>query len=468
MNQPNAKLRSAARTLLPLLAAAALGAALAAVLVLGFCRQAQFWQLGRIARLTAENNPEAGHILLASIRTAGGQALPAADPFLQRYGYRPDELFVGGRPVLFCAAAAAVIAAVSLAAARTAFLRRRQKSVRELAAYLGRVNRGEEGALLDAGQDEFCLLRDELYKTVTALQTARRGAEAAREGYAQNLANIAHQLKTPLAAACASLQLMGQGTAGPALANAAPAPESSQPAPPAGPGQPETAAPAAQALRQLARLDTLCSSLLALSRIDAGVLELAHAPVDAYTALTLAAETLNGLPGMQKTPIEIIQHGPAGFWGDLDWTVEALINLMKNCAEHSPGADAGSSGAHTASSGADADSSGTAAVLSGADAAPSAPSGRPLPGPARGKILCDYAENPLYLEITVQDEGAGFAREDLPHLFERFYRGQNPAGQGAGIGLALAKAIIEAQNGVLTARNRPEGGAQFSARFYKE
>lgn len=461
MNQRKSASGAAARALLPLLAAAALGAALAAVLVLGLCRQAQFSQLSRIARLTTKANAEAGRVLLASIRTAGGQALPAGDPFLRQYGYRPGDFYCSGRPVLFCAAAAAVMAAVSLAAARAAFLRRRQKSVRELTAYLGRVNRGEEGALLETGQDEFGLLRDELYKTVTALQTARRGAEAAREGYAQNLANIAHQLKTPLAAACASLQLVGERAAPAALADAAPAAKSGKTLPPAGfglPGTADLAAPAAQALRQLARLDTLCSSLLTLSRIDAGVLVLARAPVDAYTALTLAAETLSGLPEMQKTPIEIMQHGPAGFLGDLDWTVEALINLMKNCAEHSPGAGA-------AFRGAPAHSPGVNMAFPGADAGPS---GAPVPGPAGGRILCDYAENPLYLEITIQDEGAGFDGEDLPHLFERFYRGQNPAGQGAGIGLALAKAIVEAQNGVLTARNRPEGGALFSARFYKQ
>lgn len=413
MNTPTSKLwPRAVRGLLPLLAAAALGAALAAVLVLSFCRQAQFSQLGRIVRLTAEANADAGRILLASIRTAGGQASP--DPFLRQYGYQPGELVPGGLPVLFCAAAAAIAAAGCLAAARAAFLRRRQKSVRKLTAYLGRVNCGEEGTLLDAGQDEFCLLRDELYKTVTALQTARRGAEAARESYAQNLANIAHQIKTPLAAACACLQLAANQPAG------------------------QAEGPAAQALRQLARLDTLCSSLLTLSRIDAGVLPFERGPVDAYTALSLAAETLSGLPGMQKTPIEITQHGPAGFLGDLDWTVEALINLIKNCAEHSPGADGGFSGTST-----------------------------DFPGAQPGRILCDYAENPLYLEITIQDEGAGFAEEDLPHLFERFYRGRQAAGQGAGIGLALAKAIVEAQNGVLTAQNRPGGGARFSARFYR-
>lgn len=77
-----------------------------------------------------------------------------------------------------------------------------------------------------------------------------------------------------------------------------------------------------------------------------------------------------------------------------------------------------------------------------------------------------FAQNPLYLELTIEDEGPGFAQKELPHLFERFYRGSRAAGQGAGIGLALARQLIEAQNGVLTAENRPTGGARFSVRLY--
>lgn len=432
----------AVRGLFPLLAAAALGAALAAVLVLSWCRQAQFSQLGRIARLTAEADPAAGRVLLGAIRTAGGQARP--DPFLRQYGYQPAGLAPGGRQVVLCAAAAALLAGGGLWTARAGFLRRRQAGAQRLAAYLGRVNRGEEGVLLDAGQDEFAPLRDELYKTVTALQTARRQAERAREGCAKNLANIAHQIKTPLAAACACLQLLeaGERTATPAASGectgegpGAYGPGGESPpgrgaaggAEQAGGSAARAQGPAARALRQLARLDSLCSGLLTLSRIDAGVLPLERGPVDAYTALSLAADALQSLPGMQRLPVEVAQHGPAGFMGDLGWTVEALLNLMKNCAEHSGGTDAA----------------------------------------ARGRVFCDYAQNPLYLELTVWDEGPGFDAADLPHLFERFYRGRRAAGQGAGIGLALASEIVKAQNGVLTAQNRPEGGAQFSARFYR-
>lgn len=102
--------------------------------------------------------------------------------------------------------------------------------------------------------------------------------------------------------------------------------------------------------------------------------------------------------------------------------MEALINLLKNCMEHSP------------------------------------------PG---GTIHCDYAENPLYVEIRIWDGGPGFDPEDLPHLFQRFYRGRHAVGNGIGIGLALARSLLERQNGTIHAYNLQGGGACFEIRIYR-
>lgn len=98
------------------------------------------------------------------------------------------------------------------------------------------------------------------------------------------------------------------------------------------------------------------------------------------------------------------------------------MNLMKNCGEHSP---------------------------------------------EGGVVHCTYNQTPLYTEILIWDEGGGFAREDIPRLFERFYRGQRARDGGIGIGLSIAKAILERENGIITAKNLPEGGACFEIRIYK-
>ena len=86
--------------------------------------------------------------------------------------------------------------------------------------------------------------------------------------------------------------------------------------------------------------------------------------------------------------------------------------------------------------------------------------------PPGGTVHCAYEQNPLYTQIRIWDTGAGFAKEDISRLFERFYRGKEVKGDGIGIGLALSRAIIESQNGTITARNLTDAGACFEIRFY--
>ena len=266
--------------------------------------------------------------------------------------------------------------------------------IEELTSYLEQVNVGAAGTVIQVKEDEFSHLQDEIYKTVTSLYQTREVAVQAKVNFADNLANIAHQLKTPITSAFLSLQLMKNTT-------------------PNIYGE--------QIERQLDRLNRLEESLLTLSKIDAGTLHMEFSQVDIYTALNLAAENLNDLMMKENISAYIPDHGCIEIYGDMEWTMEALLNLMKNCMEHSK---------------------------------------------YGGTIHCDYSSNPLYVEILIWDDGEGFQAEDIPHLFERFYRGKGAAGDGIGIGLSLAYSIFELQNGNITARNLPEGGACFEIRIY--
>lgn len=88
--------------------------------------------------------------------------------------------------------------------------------------------------------------------------------------------------------------------------------------------------------------------------------------------------------------------------------------------------------------------------------------------PFGGCIKVSFSENTIFTEIIIEDNGDGFTPEDLPHLFERFYRGKNASLQSVGIGLALSRMIVLQQNGTLKAENRPEGGARFLIKFYRQ
>ena len=107
----------------------------------------------------------------------------------------------------------------------------------------------------------------------------------------------------------------------------------------------------------------------------------------------------------------------------MQWTSEAILNVLKNCAEHTP---------------------------------------------QGGVIRINYEQNPLYTELLIEDGGTGFSKKDMPHLFERFYRGERAGKDSAGIGLALTKLILEEQNGQIRAENSADGHARFCIRFYKK
>ncbi len=354
-------------------------------------------QMAAFCQTVLEEHPELEEEFLSSLKDFLERPAPPSENLglLEQYGYESSDFgkAVSGRMAALALSAGILALAVYALCAGWAAGKRKARLM-ELTEYLERVNTGAPGTLIQEKEDAYSGLQDEIYKTVTNLYATREEALKARKSFADNLANIAHQLKTPLTAADLSLQLM------------------------------ETSAPNPYILsvrRQIGRLNDLEEELLTLAGIDAGTLELKKEPVDVYTALSLAAENLQELMDKAGVRAEIPDHGCVEFTGDLEWSVEALMNLLKNCMEHSP---------------------------------------------ERGTIFCGYSANPLYTEISIWDQGPGFAPEDLPRLFERFYRGKNGAAGGAGIGLALSRALFEMQNGSLTARNLPEGGACFEIRIY--
>lgn len=172
--------------------------------------------------------------------------------------------------------------------------------------------------------------------------------------------------------------------------------------------------------RLLNQIERLVDNLLIMSKLDSGAIifnkqnnDLAVLLKEAIAPLEIRLELKN---------IELITKVEGELQCDLFWTAEALTNIIKNCLEHS-------------------DLSGTIEIQS--------------------------EQNPLYTELTINDNGKGFSKEDLPHIFERFYRGQNAAPDSIGIGLALSRQIIHDQGGILKAENARSGGALFTIRFYK-
>lgn len=360
-------------------------------------RQTSFESFSKFCQILIENNPEAEQLVLTSLKeyTAYSEAESNGNLFLTQYGYGHGEFGkdIKWRFLALSTGAFLVIGIVFLSS--LCYLRKGTRiRVDELTAYLEQVNMGGSGTIIQLKEDVFSHLQDEMYKTVTALYQSRESAIKAKSNFSDNLANVAHQLKTPLTASFLSLQLMKEAAPNPYVP---------------------------QIKKQLERLNQLEEALLTLSKIDAGTLLLENSAVDIYTALSLAAENLSELLEKENITVMIPDKGCIEIQGDLEWTMEALINLIKNCMEHSP---------------------------------------------KNGTIHCDYWVNPLYAEILIWDEGSGLDIADIPYIFQRFYRGKNAGSEGAGIGLSLSRAIFELQNGTIAARNLPEGGACFEIRVY--
>ena len=295
----------------------------------------------------------------------------------------------------------------------------RYRALARLAAQVDDVLHGQRDVSFERMHEgELALLASELDKMRNRLTLAAEDLEHERNALADALADISHQLKTPLT----SLSLMTVLVRG-RLSDE-------------GGHEAEVAR-----LRDMERLEDrvewLVASLLKLARIDAGAVRLTRQRVSAPELVAQAAAPLDVTFDLAGVELVRDVQPDSGFDGDLSWTAEALENVLKNCLEHTP---------------------------------------------AGGRVTVSAREDALACRIRVEDTGPGIAEKDLPHVFERFYRGgeRDPRAQassevnptGVGIGLALAQSLVSAQGGSVRASNvcDAEGrvcGAAFDIVFFK-
>ncbi len=386
-----------------------ISSAVTVMLISCYYSRLQFDLVNVICGEVLEQEPEMKHIVSAALKeyTGGNADGVAMGDVLSVLGYDISDFSDSSVTYDIMFAITGFLAGIVLFAITYTFRNNTEaKRIEELSDYLEQVNMGKAVVLSVSGEDLFSKLEDEIYKTVTFLYQTKDAAVQAKNDFAENLSNIAHQIKTPITAISLSLQTLSEM-----------------------PMKKEYEKDRIEQIKkQLNRLIHLEESLLVLSRLDAGALMFQKEDVDVFTLLVLAADNLQELFTDSGTFIDIPESGEMAVTADLNWTMEAVINVMKNCMEHNAG----------------------------------------------GTVHCSYGQNPLYTEILIWDEGDGFAKEDIPHLFKRFYRGKNAdaggniRGSGIGIGLALSKEIIEHQNGTIRAKNLPNGGACFEIRLYKQ
>lgn len=310
-----------------------------------------------------------------------------------------------GAAACFCVSAAAgIIASIALLMVIVAFLlftRWRYRQIHLLSGYLRRIAGGDYSLdVRDNQEGELSILKNEIYKVTVALSEQASLLKKDKQFLADSLSDISHQLKTPITSMSVMAELL-----------------QSENLP-----QDKRAEFVRNIQSQLERLKWLVSALLKLSRIDAGTIEFKKERIRVRELVSRAVEPILIPMELKGQTLEITGDEDAGLTGDMNWTVEALTNIVKNCMEHTP---------------------------------------------AGGRIAIVFSENSLYTAITISDNGEGIHKQDLPHIFKRFYKGKNAHQDSIGIGLAMSRSIIENQNGTIEVSSEKGKGTTFTVKFYK-
>ena len=280
-----------------------------------------------------------------------------------------------------------------------AFTWQRYAQIKHLCEYLKRINSGDYALdVRDNTEGELSILKNEIYKVTAALRERGDALQREKLTLADALSDISHQLKTPLTSMLIMTDLLCD----------ADLPE-------------EQRRTFTTRMRlQLERLQWLVSSLLKMSRLDAGTVRFNPRRLSAKALIDKACAPLLIPIELKSQTLRNDTH-EALLTCDENWTVEALLNVLKNCVEHTP---------------------------------------------EGGQIVVSCEENPLFTQIRIRDDGPGIDADDLPHIFSRFYRGKNATEDSVGIGLAMAAAIVQEQGGSITAASSGRGSA-FTLRFLK-
>ena len=281
------------------------------------------------------------------------------------------------------------------------FTFRRYRNIARLTEEMEDVLHKEQFSPISAYEEgELSILRTQIHKMNKKMEE-QQGALLHEKIYlSESLADISHQIRTPLTALNLTCDLLLEEELEPGRRKSL----------------------VKEQMKLLDQIDWLISALLKMAKLDANTAKMVKEKVSVKALLQRAVEPLAIAMDVKDQAFVIRQEGAESYFGDLNWSAEALLNILKNSMEHTP---------------------------------------------VGGTLTISVSENVLYTEIIIEDNGPGIHKEDLPHLFERFYKGKSSSQTSAGIGLALSRMIITQQEGTLKAENRTTGGARFTIRFYK-
>lgn len=174
--------------------------------------------------------------------------------------------------------------------------------------------------------------------------------------------------------------------------------------------------------REILNINFLVMSLLKLSKFDANVVKFNKESVYLKDIINESIKNVSMIKELKNITIKVSGDDNIKLLCDFKWQVESITNILKNSIEHTK---------------------------------------------EYGIVEVNYSENKLYTRILIKDNGKGIDNDDLPHIFDRFYKGKNGSNDSFGIGLSLSKTIIEKEGGSITVKSTPNIGTIFTIKYLK-
>ena len=274
------------------------------------------------------------------------------------------------------------------------------RDIKDMTDYVYHSSEGREYEMKNKNQEgQIGLLKTEIMKMTTVLKEKVALLHSEKIFLNDTISDISHQLKTPMTSLMLLTDLMYNDL-----------------------DKEKKIEFLDRTNAQLSRMDWLIKSMLKLSKLEAKVIDFKTDKVNINELIKRSISPLLVPIELRNISLNINGDKEASYTGDIDWSSEALSNIIKNCIEHTK---------------------------------------------EGGTLDITYEENPIYSEIIIKDNGEGIDKDDIQNIFKRFYKGKNSKSDSVGIGLAMAKSIIESQNGDIYVKSKKNRGSEFHITFHK-
>lgn len=294
---------------------------------------------------------------------------------------------------------------VAIAILVTAFLifnKNKDDEINEITKYIEEINRKNYKLNIDEmSEDELSILKSEIYKTTIMLKEAAENSNKEKLQLKEALSDISHQLKTPLTSI---LIILDNLIDDPNMEN-------------------DVREDFIRDIKiEMTNISFFVQSILKLSKLDTNTVDFIVEKVYIKDIIDEVTKKLSILCDLRNIKIVTLIKEDVQINCDFKWQVEAFLNIVKNCIEHSKNDK---------------------------------------------NIFIEVDENNAYSQVTIEDNGGGIDDEDLPHIFEKFYKGKNSDNESSGIGLSLSKSIIEKSHGYIDVESKVGKGTKFIIKYFK-